>query len=375
MVSLARSSLLHESRRYLAAILAVTFAGLLVLVQLALLLGMFGTVSLPVDKSGADLWIGFRDTQSVDLGRAVSRHADTAARMHPHVARIERYSGFFGDVRRADGGALSIYVHLIDTRPGAMAFDRILTPAQRALLSDPDALIIDAADQAKLGVAVGSVVEINGRRGRIAATVEGIRAIGGATAIASFATGRRLDPARNEDEPNYFLVKLAPGANPDRVAAEIADAGPVQRYSVWRAQDLSLRSRLYWLLESGAGIGAGVASLLGLLVGAVITSQTLSAAILASLKEYATLRALGVSSAALRNVVLEQAAWIGLVGLSLTAVLAFGIGLAAHAGRVAMDFPAWLVGGTAAVVLLIALASGLYALRPLFRADPANLLR
>ena len=375
MVSLARSSLIHESRRYLAAVLAVTFAGLLVLVQLALLLGMFASVSLPVDESGADLWIGFRDTQSVDLGRGVSRHADAAARMHPDVARVERYSSILGDVRRPDGVAISVYVHLVDTRPGALAFDKVLTPGRRALLAEPDALIIDAADQRKLGVEVGAIVEINGRRVRIADIVDGIRAIGGASAIASFATGRRLESPRHDDEPNYFLVRLAPGADPDRVAAEIADGGPVKRYSVWRAEDFSVRSQLYWLLESGAGVGAGVASLLGLLVGAVVTSQTLSAAILASLKEYATLRALGVSNASLRNVVLEQAAWIGLVGLGLTAVLATGVGVAADAHNVAMRFPPWLVAGTAATVLAIALASGLVALRPLFRADPANLLR
>jgi putative ABC transport system permease protein len=375
MVSLARACLIHESRRYLAAVLAVTFAGLLVLVQLALLLGMFGSVSLPVDKSGADLWLGYRDTQSVDLGRAVSRHADSAARIHPQVERVERYSSFLGDVRRSDGVAISVYVHLIDTRPGSLAFDRILTPAQRALLAQPDALIVDASDRQKLGVEVGSVVEINGRRAHIVEIVEGIRAIGGASGIASIETGRRLDHPRHADEPNYFVVKLAPGADAKRVAAQIEDTGSVKRYSVWRADDFSLRSQLYWLLESGAGVGAGVASLLGLLVGAVITSQTLSAAILASLKEYATLRALGVSTAALRNVVLEQAAWIGAIGLSATAVLAAGVAIAADAGGVAMRFPPWLVAGTAATVLGIALVSGLLALRPLFRADPANLLR
>ena len=38
-VSLARSSLLHEGRRYLAAVLAVSFAGLLLIVQMALQIG------------------------------------------------------------------------------------------------------------------------------------------------------------------------------------------------------------------------------------------------------------------------------------------------------------------------------------------------
>ncbi len=73
MVSLARSSLIYEWRRYLTAVLAVTFAGLLVLVQLALLLGMFSTVSVVIDDSNAQFWIGFRNTESVDMGRPVKR--------------------------------------------------------------------------------------------------------------------------------------------------------------------------------------------------------------------------------------------------------------------------------------------------------------
>ena len=54
MVSLARATLLHEWRRFLAAVLAVAFSGLLVLVQLALLVGMFGTVAVYIDESNAE---------------------------------------------------------------------------------------------------------------------------------------------------------------------------------------------------------------------------------------------------------------------------------------------------------------------------------
>ncbi len=60
MVSLARSSLIYEWHRYLAAVLAVSFSGLLILIQLALLLGMFGTVSAYIDQSEAELWVGYR---------------------------------------------------------------------------------------------------------------------------------------------------------------------------------------------------------------------------------------------------------------------------------------------------------------------------
>jgi putative ABC transport system permease protein len=375
VVSIARASLVYEWRRYLAALLSVTFAGLLVVVQAGLLQGLFGSVSLPVDRSAAQLWLTFPNVLSVDLARPMSRHADALARMHPAALRVESYSITGGDVRRPDGVAVSIFVHLIDTRPGALAFSELLTPAQRALLDEPDALIVDVADLGKFGVDVGGLVEINGKRARVAEAVEGLRTIGGVTAIASFETGRRFDESVRRDEPYYLLLQLRPEADKPRVAREIADTVSPLRYSVWNAAELSQRSQLYWLLESGVGIGAGFGALLAVVVGVVITSQTLSAAILASLKEFAALRALGVSHGQLRAVVLELAGWIGVVGLVLTGMLTLLLATLADAYHVAMAFSGWLLAGTAVTILLITTLSGLYALRPLFKAEPANLLR
>jgi putative ABC transport system permease protein len=374
MVSLARSSLIYEWRRYTAAVFAITFAGLLVIVQLALLIGLFGTVSVAIDQSDADLWIGYPKTQSVDLGRNLAASSAVQAWMHPSVIRVERLAYTMGDLRRSDGSAVSVFVYGIDTDPQGLAFGRILTPAQRLLLDEPDAVIIDAADQVKLGAELGALVEINGKRARIGGILEGIRGVGTVTVLASPVTLRRFAPGMAETT-TFQLVKLRPAVDAGVVANVIADVSAIRRYDVWTAEDFSTRSQLYWLLESGVGIGTGFASLLALLVGMVITSQTLSGAILASLKEFAALRALGVSNASLRNVVLEQSFWLGVIGLTLTGVLT---ALAAWLGRlfhVAMSFPWWLVAGTTTLILLIALGSGLIALRPLYQADPANLLR
>lgn len=374
MVSIARSMLLFDWRRYLAAVLAVTFSGLLVIVQLALLLGMFSTVSVVIDQSKADLWIGYRNTQSVDLGRAIARESDARAWAHRGVTRVERYASAFGDLRRDDGVPVSVIIHGIDASPGALAFAKLLSPAQRALLRTPNAILIDAADTGKLGARVGSVIEINSKRTTIVGVVEGLRAIGGVNVVASLATARTLAP-ETADLPTFVLVGLKPGYASDVVAREIADTTSVPRYSVWTATDFSIRSQTYWLLESGAGIGSGFASLLALLVGLVITSQTLSAAILASIKEFAALRALGVSQTALRAVVIEQASWVGLVGLTLTALLTVGVGWLGNVGRIAMSYPWWMLLTSAGALMSIAVISGLLALRPLLQAEPASLLR
>ncbi len=374
MVSLARSSLIYEWRRYTAAVFAITFAGLLVLVQLALLLGLFGTVSVAIDQSSADVWIGFPKTQSVDLGRTMASSTANLAWMNPDVKQVERIAFAVGDLRRPDGVAVSVFLYGIDTRPDGLTFSRKLTVAQRRLLDEPNAIIIDAADQKKLGAVVGSLVEINGKRARIVGIVEGIRGIGTISVLASFATLRQLSP-ETEDATTYHLLGLRNGAEPAKVAAALTDQSLVKRYEVWTSTEFSERSQIYWLLESGVGIGTGFASALALLVGVVITSGTLSGAILASLKEFAALRALGISNASLRNVVLEQSFWLGVIGLSLTGLLTYFAALLGDDFHVAMAFPWWLLVGTASIILAIALVSGLIALRPLFQADPANLLR
>ena len=110
-------------------------------------------------------------------------------------------------------------------------------------------------------------------------------------------------------------------------------------------------------------------------MGVAITSQTLSAAITASIKEFAALRALGVSRRSLRCVVIEQAAWIGFVGLLLTAALTLAIALLGESANIAMAFPVWLLAGNALVMMVIAICSGLLALKPLLNTEPVTLLR
>jgi putative ABC transport system permease protein len=110
-------------------------------------------------------------------------------------------------------------------------------------------------------------------------------------------------------------------------------------------------------------------------VGAVITSQTLMGAVAGSIREYATLHALGVAFGDLRRVVLQQAGWVGAGGLAIGGVLtAIVVVLARHRDvPVQLDFATVLA--CAALVMGIALVSGLAAVRALRHADPAMLLR
>lgn len=378
MISLARATLVYEWRRFLPAVMAVTFAGLLVLVQIGLLLGMFGTVSIMVDKSAAHVWMGYRNLPSVDFGRDIPMLHDARLREHPEVRQVEHMQFSGGDWRTPSGTVLSAFVIGVDTRPGALGMARMLTADKRALLDEPDTILIGEADVGKLEAGIGQTAEIAGKRIRVVGVLNDLRAIGNVTVIASLSTARRLMSMqdREVDMATFALARLADPTRAETVRDSLrSPESTVTRFGIWTAEELSVMSQAYWLLESGAGAGSAFASLLGLVVGAVITSQTLYAAIVGSIREYATLRALGVPARSLRAVVLEQSAWVGIAGLVLTGVAAACASWLASTFYVAMRMPPWALAGTAVLVLAIALASGLIALRSLNRAEPATLLR
>lgn len=375
-VSLARRSLVHDWKRHLAAVLAVAFSGLLVIVQLGLLLGMVGSFTAVVDQASADLWVVEGRTESFDLAREMPRRYEMKLRLHPEVAAVQPLAFWWTDWRRPDGGRVTIYLFGLDVGNQSLSLPESFGDELRRALEPVGNVVVDEGDLSKLGVAVGDVAEVQGGRVRVAGVTRGMRAVGGANVFASRATvATLLGDTWSSDRTAYFLLRLHDPEKAEAVQHALQPPGDPPAFQVYTPSELSALSQLYWILESGAGASFGFSTLLGLVVGIVITSQTLRAAILASLREYATLRALGVPLRSLRAVVLEQAFWVGIAGLAATAVMTAGVLAIASAARVSMTLPAWALASTALLTLAVAIASGLLALGPLRKTEPAELLR
>ncbi|WP_426701620.1 ABC transporter permease [Rhodanobacter sp. Col0626] len=376
MVALARKTLVYEWRRFLPAMLAVGFAGLLQLLQIALVLGIFGSTSLYVTGSSADVWVGYPGTQSVGLGRSIDADVESRILMDPAVQRVEPYLWVDGDWRGPrETGGVSVFVSGIDPAADGLMFSKALSPTLRARLAEPDAIVVDRSALDQLGVDIGQTATINGQRVRVVGISSGLRALGGVNVLCSLDTARRLDNDPTDNGPTYLVARLRDPTQADAVAMRLRGSQSFGPYTTWSAADFARRSVVYWLFDTGAG--AGVLFLAGIvfLVGAVITSQTLIAAVNGSVREYATLNALGVGVGALRKVVLEQAFWVGALGLLGASVLGIVLMMLARSQDVpvVLNVPAAL----ACIILVMGLAavSGLAAMRSLRRADPATLLR
>jgi putative ABC transport system permease protein len=112
---------------------------------------------------------------------------------------------------------------------------------------------------------------------------------------------------------------------------------------------------------------------MGLVVGLIIVYQILFADVQDHLREYATLKAMGYTHGYLRNVVLQEALILGVLGFLPglgVAHLVFTKG--ADATRLPLEMSVDGALGVFALTLAMCAGSGLLALRKLRTVDPAE---
>lgn len=376
-MSLARTILLFEWRRFLPALLSVTFAGVLMLVQLGLLVGMFGTVTVLADRMAAAIWITAPATQSLDQSADIPASLEALVRGHSDIRRSETLLVRDGSWRSVDGPLLPVTLVGITPAAQALSCPQPLQAALCAALAEPGTVVVDQSEAGKLNAVVAGLVEVNGHRLRVAGLSQGMRSIGSTYVFASQQTLRSVLDGDADDRSltTFVLTGIPSGVAASTVAAELERLLPAKIARVWTREQLSQQSQQWWLEESGVGAGFLFSTALGLLIAVVITSQTLRGVVLSQLREYATFRAIGVPAAKLGAVIVEQAAWIGLAGGVLMLVLVALVAQLAQHFYVPFALSGIGIAVAIAVGLLTAIGSGLLALRELYRLQPAALLR
>jgi putative ABC transport system permease protein len=363
----------------LPAILAVAFSALLVAIQAGLVLGLLSMMSVPVDKSQADVWIGYPGTRSVDLGRPLPERWIVRAASHPEVERAEgAIIGFSLWTHTPPGSSATVseVCTVIGTRldPDSLAaVEAVRTnPEYLAQLAEPRTVIVDEAELGRLGIrGVGDIAEILGNRVRVVGLVRGYRSLGGPYVFCSLNTARTLMGYRS-DEVTYFVAKCS---NPDDAEMVARRTNGYRQLSGFTAREFSTRTRMHWLTTTKAGIAMGFTALLGLLVGAVVTSQTLYAATTASQREFATLRAMGIPRWRLQAMVLTQSFWVGLFGILVAAPFTYLIAQSADELGTAVRLHPIILISASAITMAMAIGSGLAALRSFQGVDPAHNIR
>lgn len=374
----ALQTLWHERSRYLPGILAVAFSAVLIALQCGLLMGLFSITSLPIDNASkeAHIWVGSPKVLSVDLGRPLPLNYMSRIAQDRRVKQVEPYYEAFASWTKPDGGselALVIGCSMSEDSLGAV---KELTPQLRVLLTQPGSVVVDQAELDRLGVkGVGDKAEINKQTVQIVGLIKGFKSLAGPYVYCSRETARNLlRIVMPTDHTTFFLVQCHRKEDAPHVVAELQKQYAAD-LSAFTSEEFSLHSRLHWLTKTKAGIAIGYAAILGLLVGMVVTSQTLYAATTASAREFAILLALGIPRWRISLTVVTQSFWIGIIGAIVAYPTVQALAALAALGGVNVILPWWLLMGATGVTVFMALISGLFALRSVRRIEPMTLLR
>lgn len=374
-LSLAWSNLVHQRGRTLAAVSGITFAVVLVFMQLGFLGSAEAAATSLFDRLDFDLVVV--SSQYVELSRA---------------GRFPRSR--LGEIESFDGveSALPLYIGfqmwrnpetrrrrnmmIIGFRPGAPVFQMPDMQAASEVLKERDTVIIDRRSRPEFGPKdIGVQTEL----GRLRITIVGQFTLGtgfvaDGVVLVSEQTYSRILGGIPLQDVNMGLIKLRPGQSSAKIARELQRSLP-DDVLIRTRSEIGASDRRHWVENTALGTIFRFGVFIALAVGAVFLYQVMSSDIANHLGEYATLKAIGYDNRYLASQVLKQAYYLTL--FAYFPGLAISLGLY-ELTRYVAGIPIGMSFGRAVLVLLLSLGmcsvSGLFALREVRAADPADLL-
>jgi putative ABC transport system permease protein len=369
----------HKPLRLLVAVAGISFAVMLILMQLGFRSALFESTLRFHERFRYD--IALFSTESVFIVRPAPF---TIRRLYealgsPDVESVSPVYIFpatwknpWNNARRSlNAVGIDPTRDLLDTPGFAVNLYR---------LAAQDVVLFDRASRPEFGP-VGKewredapiVTEINDRSVSVVGLVEIGPSFGiDGTVITSVDNWLRLFPDRSRNQIQLGLVTLKPGVDPLAARDRLRSYVPTDVLVLTKA-DFAAREKAYWNGATPIGYVFAFGAIMGLVVGAIIVYQILFADVSEHLREYATLRAMGYRNKFVSGIVLQQAAILAVLGFlpgMAASVLLYRS--AAHATRL----PLHLTTDRAVTVFLLTLAmcalSGFLALRKVRRLDPAE---
>jgi len=379
-VSLALATLVYEWRRYLAAVTALALSGLLVLAQVGLFSGLIDSSMAAVNRARADIFILDPKTDDLVQGwSSLPRRVEPVIYLNPEVVEVasaERTGGAWVNRPAPGHDQTQSYVSIsaVDTAPHAVTLPNDYPDAVRVALMEPYAVAIDQSDLKRLGVKLGDTASLRGKAVYVRAVLHGYQSTEQAAVVVSRDTMSMI--ARNPPggPTGPLMVKIK---HPERAAAvrDQLNKASGGAYRAWTRQELVQTDQQGMMKVQIIGMLLSASVFVAVLIGIGVTSQTMRGAILSNIKEFASLRALGISMGSLRLIVMELSAWVGVAGLLAAGALTTLTGLIASSLGLPMIFFAKAVIWVCVMMMTIAIVSGAMSMGVLKKSQPADLLR
>lgn len=376
---LAWRQLMKEKTRLAVAVAGITFADLLMFIQLGFESALFDAAIKPHRNLQADLVLINPQFQTLFSVKNFSRERLYQALGYNGVQSVN--SVYIGSAQwrnpetRIDR---TILVWGID--PTQPAFKSAEIKQNQHHLKQLYQVLFDQAGRPEYG----TVADIFNQTGNFQTelnnqliSVKGLFTDGASFAadgnvITSDSTFLQLFPDSKPDRVTVGLITLKQGADIQKVQLQLAAALP-KDVKVLTPEEFAQIEKKYW--EAGTAIGFifGLGTGVGFIVGIVIVYQILYSDVSDHLPEYATLKAMGYTDGYLLGVLFQEALLLAILGFIPGLILSFGLYQLAYSATMLPIF--MKLERAISVWILTAIMcsfSGAIAMRKLRAADPAD---
>ena len=379
-MSLALATLIYEWRRYLAAIIALSFSGMMVLAFSGLFAGIIHADLATWERSRADLIILPANVKSlVNNNSSLPARVKPLIYLNPEVIDVESISGNGAqwiNIPKPGQKQVQTFVQIFGVEPytNSVTLPTDFTEAERTALMEPGGIAIDASAMTPLGAKLGDKVSLNGESVWVRAILHNYQSAEQPIVVTSYATMRLLGMEREGLRIGPLMVSIK---DPKR-AEIVRDNLNAIAHGAFKAQTLKEFNRANEqavMSQQIIGLLLDFSVFLATLIGIGVTSQTLRGAILSNIREFASLRALGISMGSLRLIVMELSFWVGVAGTLAALLLTGGIALMASSIGLPIVVRLPTTAFVCVMMMIIAIISGAMAMGILKKSQPADLLR
>jgi putative ABC transport system permease protein len=381
--SLAWHNLLHQPIRSGVAVVGVTFAAVLMFMQLGFLEAVKASATVIYDVLDFDICLRSRDYDRFSDARSLDRLRLSQAREIEGVsAAAPLWVGVLSWRNQHTGEPRAILA--LGVPDGAVIFRQ---PSIQHLvdseLDRPRTMLVDTRTRREFGPAnsrgfgfedLGQRVEINDK----SLEISGLYTVGtglnaGGAIIVHQRDFLRCVPQFPPDQASLALVQIRDAASAPAVASRLTAALPDDVDVLTRAQTLDREIR-HWVWETNYGLIFMSGVVVAVVVGTAIVYQVLASEVSSRMPEYATLKAIGYDNAYLMRIMVQQSLLLALVsflaGWLIAAVL---YEITAIGAQIPIRMTVTNCVLVFALTAALCVVSGLGAIRKAFRADPADL--
>ncbi|MBE9029854.1 FtsX-like permease family protein [filamentous cyanobacterium LEGE 11480] len=370
----------HDPWRLLTAIAGITFADVLIFMQLGFADALYTSNTQYPRALQADIVLLSTQAKNFNLLRSFPRRRLYQAQDVPGVVSADAL--YIGTVQwRNPETRKKTAMMVVGQNPDQPAFALPEVNRQLAATRLPNHVLFDQVSRGDYSAMIERVNQGGVATTDIAdrtVTVAGLFKVGASFAydgalITSDQNFLRFFPKSHPGAVNLGLVRLAPEANAAQVKNALKQRLPddVQVLTGQEYVDFELNE-----IQKNSPIGFvfGVGTAMGLIVGVVIVYQVLSTDVNSHLAEYATFKAMGYRNRYLLGVIFEEALLLSLFGFVPGLLISLGAyAVTASAAALAISMPLERVLQVFVLTLLMCSASGGIATRRLQAADPADI--